>query len=233
MTNIEFTSKIDVTLVNWSGRDQGIINAARVSTQGADSLESRESEGLIDYLMRNRHGSPFEHNLMTFMVTAPIFVWREHHRHRVGFSYNEESGRYKELEPVFYVPEVAREQVGKPGHYVITDSDDEALTKTMVTNVKRVSEIAYRNYQDMLKTGVAREVARMVLPLNIMTTCVVTCNARSLMHFLSLRVDAADATYTTKPQLEIQMVAEQYENHFSRLYPLTWQAFVKNGRVAP
>jgi thymidylate synthase (FAD) len=233
MAGEQFTSKIDVSLVKWCGRDGDIIQAARVSTQGMDAMHGSAGMGLIDYLMRNRHGSPFEHGLMTFMVTAPIFVWREHHRHRIGFSYNEESGRYKELEPNFYVPEVAREQIGKPGHYTIMDTEDENLSKAMRCTLRVASVKAYAAYTDMLKAGIAREVARMVLPVNIMSTCFVTCNPRSLMSFLSLRVDSPDASFTSKPQREIQMLAEQYEHHFSRLYPLTWQAFIKNGRVAP
>lgn len=233
MAGVTFTSQVDVSLVNWVGRDGDIIKAARVSTQGADSIMAGEATGLIDYLMKNRHGSPFEHNSMTLMVTAPIFVWREHHRHRVGFSYNEESGRYKELEPVFYVPEIAREQVGKPGHYTITDTEDPKQTKYMRDVLTNASQLAYARYKSMLERGIAREVARMCLPVNIMSTCFVTCNARSLMNFLGLRVDSAQATYPTKPQREIQMVAEQYEHHFSRLFPITWKAFVNNGRVAP
>lgn len=233
MAGITLTSKVDVSLVKFSGRDLDIIKAAQVSTQGAESLTGGTSTGLIDYLMRNRHGSPFEHGLMTFVVTAPIFVWREHHRHRVGFSYNEESARYRELEPVFYVPEKAREQVGKPGHYLITDTDDEDQNAAMRDSIKHASTEGYKEYRHMLDMGIAREVARMVLPVNIMSTCFVTCNPRSLMNFLSLRVDSADSQFVSKPQREIQMVAEQYENHFSRLYPITWQAFVKNGRVAP
>lgn len=233
MAGVTFTSKIDVSLLKWNGRDIDVIRAAQVSTQGADSLMGGTSAGLIDYLVRNRHGSPFEHGSMTFLVRAPIFVWREHHRHRVGFSYNEESARYRELEGVFYIPETAREQIGKPGHYTITDTGNPDLTNYMQSEMRIQSDRAYAAYQKMLGSGVAREMARMVLPVNIMSSCFVTCNARSMMNFLSLRVDSADARYVSKPQREIQMVAEQYENHFSRLYPLTWQSFVKNGRVAP
>lgn len=232
MTDIEYTNKIDVTLVKWMGRDGDIVQAARVSTQGAEA--GKESgAGLIDYLMKNRHGSPFEHGAMTFLVTAPIFVWREHHRHRIGFSYNEESGRYKELEPRFYVPRVARTQVGKPGHYDIVESDDVELTRLMASHIEQANRLAYDNYRDMLSAGVAREVARMCLPVNIMSSCFVTCNPRSLMSFLSLRTHRPDATFPSKPQAEIELLAEGYEAHFSRLYPLTWASFGKNGRVAP
>ncbi len=231
---LNFTSQIDVSLVDWTGNDLSIIKAAKVSTIGDASLGVNDaSKGLIKYLMENRHGSPFEHAMMTFFVRAPIFVWREHHRHRVGFSYNEESGRYKELNPDFYIPERARVQTGKPGHYNIVDSDEVAKTSVMFGAIRNATRQAWGGYRAMLSIGIAREVARMCLPVNIMSSCYVTCNPRSLMNFLSLRVDSAEATYASKPQREIQMVAEQYEHHFSRLFPVTWEAFCKAGRVAP
>ena len=105
---IEFTSSMSVELVELAGSDQGICRAARVSTLGVDSYNTDESAGLIKFLLTNRHGSPFEHGMFTFRISAPIFVWREFMRHRIGFSYNEESGRYKKLEPKFYVPGISR-----------------------------------------------------------------------------------------------------------------------------
>jgi thymidylate synthase (FAD) len=104
-----FRSDVTVDLVRSAAQDADVLFAARVSTQGEGSLDQVgadpvSSKGLINYLMRDRHGSPFEHNSMTFYVQAPIFVFREFMRHRIGFSYNEESGRYRELQPVFYVP---------------------------------------------------------------------------------------------------------------------------------
>ncbi len=221
-----FTNKVEVSLIDWMGRDGDIVNAARVSTKGAASLGMNEgARGLISYLMRNRHGTPFEHGAMKFLVTAPLFVWREHHRHRIGFSYNEESGRYKQLDPVFYVPEFARTQEGKPGHYKMTDSPGD-LTALMEHELEYIATYAYESYDKMLKAGIAREVARMCLPVNIVSSCYVTCNPRSLMHFLGLR-NAGEA------QHEIRAVAQQYEAHFARLYPETHKAFIEGGRVAP
>ena len=119
----EFRSDVTVELVKASARDEDVVFAARVSTKGEQSLgdveaEALRSAGLIKYLMRDRHGSPFEHNSLTFFVQAPIFVFREFQRHRIA-SYNEESGRYRQLRPVFYVParERALQQIGKAGHY--------------------------------------------------------------------------------------------------------------------
>ena len=116
---ISFRSDVTVELVKHSAGDADVLWAARVSTKGDQSAvdvnaDSAASAGLINYLMRDRHGSPFEHSVFTFFVQAPIFMWREHFRHRMA-SYNEESGRYKVLEPIFYTPSPKRKliQVGK------------------------------------------------------------------------------------------------------------------------
>ncbi|MDP2013819.1 MAG: FAD-dependent thymidylate synthase, partial [Actinomycetota bacterium] len=128
---LTFRSDITVELVRDSANDADVVFAARVSTAGEQSLDDVDadagsSKGLINFLMRERHGSPFEHNSMTFFVQAPIFVWREHMRHRMA-SYNEESGRYRELKPVFYVPARDRQlvQIGKTGAYEFLDGSDE------------------------------------------------------------------------------------------------------------
>ena len=235
---IVFRSDVTVELVRASASDADVIFAARVSTAGEQSLEdvgadAGRSQGLINYLMRERHGSPFEHNSMTFFVQAPIFVWREHMRHRIA-SYNEESGRYRELRPVFYVPNRDRAviQVGKTGAYEFLPGD-EAQYGLIEKGMRAACTQAYEAYQRMLDAGIAREVARMVLPVSIYSSAYVTVNARSLMNFLSLRRKADDSHFPSYPQREIEMVAERYEEEFERLMPLTHAAFVANGRVAP
>jgi thymidylate synthase (FAD) len=208
-----------------------------VSTQGGETRFNEASErdaGLINFLMRDRHGSPFEHTSFTFYIEAPIFVVREFIRHRAGWSYNEESGRYKELEPVFYVPADGRplRQVGNPGSYEFIQGDYKQ--KSAVSgDLKRVSVEAYMTYKRLLDLGVAREVARMVLPVNIYTSFYATCNARSLMHFLSLRTQNEKARFPSFPQEEIRMVADQMEAVFAAYMPLTHAAYEKHGRVAP
>lgn len=236
--DIEFRSDVTVELVRSSASDADVIFAARVSTVGEQSLadvdaDPERSVGLINYLMRDRHGSPFEHNSMTFFVQAPIFVWREHMRHRIA-SYNEESGRYRELRPVFYVPASDRNvvQVGKPGAYDFLPGTAEQL-QLIDSSMKRSCTQAYESYQEMLDAGVAREVARMVLPVSIYSSAYVTLNARSLMNFLSLRMKVEGSTFPSYPQREIELVAERYEQEWSRLMPLTHAAFVASGRVAP
>ena len=235
---IEFRSDITVELVRANASDADVVFAARVSTVGEQSLEDvdadpQRSVGLINYLMRDRHGSPFEHNSMTFFVKAPIFVWREHMRHRIA-SYNEESGRYRELLPVFYVPSHERPlvQSGKPGAYEFhpgTPAQSELVERT----IQESCTAAYSGYLEMLEAGVAREVARMVLPVTIYSSAYVTMNARALMNFLSLRRKVEGSHFASYPQREIEMVAEVYEDHFAELMPLTHSAFNEHGRVAP
>ncbi len=206
--------------------------AARVST-GAGSSTPEKDAGLINYLMRDRHGSPFEHNAFTFYIEAPIFVFREFQRHRIA-SYNEESGRYKELKPVFYVPDLERPlvQVGKPGAYEFEEGTHFQYA-TVVAGVQGTCSQAWADYQSMLNAEVAREVARIVLPLNIYSSMYVTMNARALMNFLSLRTSREGTHFPSFPQREIEMVAEQMETFFAEQMPLTYEAFNKNGRVAP
>jgi thymidylate synthase (FAD) len=237
VTDYEFSSDISVELIQHMGNDLSVVMAARVSTLGADAgaqASDDRGNGLINFLMRDRHGSPFEHNAMTFRVTAPIFVWREHHRHRIGWSYNEESGRYKQLDPKFYVPDEHRNlvQKGKTGHYQFVPGDSVQFTM-LESGLRNSGADAYRTYEHLLDRGIAREVARMCLPVNIYSTCYTTCNARSLLAFLSLRTKDEASTFPSFPQREIEMVAEQYEAIFADLFPVTHASFVANGRVAP
>ncbi|MCX4577891.1 FAD-dependent thymidylate synthase [Streptomyces sp. NBC_01571] len=236
---IDLRSDVTVELVKHSAADSDVLFAARVSTVGEQSLDEMDkdperSKGLINYLMRDRHGSPFEHNSMTFFISAPIFVFREFMRHRVGWSYNEESGRYRELQPVFYVPDESRKlvQQGRPGKYVFVEGTEEQ--RELVAGAMEDSYLAsYRTYQEMLAAGVAREVARAVLPVGLFSSMYATCNARSLMHFLGLRTQHELAKVPSFPQREIEMVGEKMEAEWARLMPLTYAAFNANGRVAP
>jgi thymidylate synthase (FAD) len=238
MDEINFREDMTVELVKASASDSDVVWAARVSTAGENSLEdvdadSSRSEGLINYLARERHGSPFEHTSMTFFVSAPIFVFREFMRHRIA-SYNEESGRYRELRPNFYIPSRERKlvQIGKAGAYTFVEGTPEQYELT-VNAIKESCILAYANYQKMLEAGVAREVARAVLPVTLYSSMYVTMNARALMNFLSLRTAREGSHFPSYPQREIEMVAEKMEEHFSNLMPLTYSAFQKSGRVAP
>ena len=235
---IVFKDDVTVELVKASASDADVVWAARVSTAGDKSLESvgttsDRDAGLINYLARERHGSPFEHTSMTFFISAPIFVFREFMRHRIA-SYNEESGRYRELRPVFYIPSKDRKlvQIGKTGAYEFIEGTPEQY-ELVVKSIKESSIFAYEKYQEMLKAGVAREVARAVLPVTLFSSMYVTMNARALMNFLSLRTAHEGSHFPSYPQREIEMVAEKMEKYFAELMPLTYAAFNKSGRVSP
>lgn len=116
--------------------------------------------------------------------------------------------------------------------YIMLEADDD-LYAAVKWELKRISRAAYVAYEGLLDRGVVREVARMCLPVNLMSTCIVTMNARALMNFLSLRVKDDAAAYPSNPQWEINQVALEYERHFERLAPITYEAFIQNGRVAP
>ena len=205
--------------------DLAVANGARVSfNQAAQELSERD-EGLIRYLMRDHHGSPFEHGYFRFLVKAPIFVVREHHRHRAGHSYNEWSGRYSKMQAEFYIPENVRSQVGKPGAYRFEPVDAE--TKELARReIETQSNDAFEAYERMLEAGIAKEVARSVLPLNMYTTYYWSCNPRSLMHFCSLR-------NSEFAQYEIREYAKAAESFLAQAMPVTHAAFVANDRTAP
>ncbi|MDH6624227.1 flavin-dependent thymidylate synthase [Streptomyces sp. LBL] len=149
-------------------------------------------------------------------------------------SYNEESGRYRELQPVFYVPGEDRKlvQQGRPGRYEFVPGT-EAQQAIVERSMQESYVQAYERYQEMLAAGVAREVARAVLPVGLFSSMYATCNARSLMHFLGLRTQHELAKVRSFPQREIEMVGEKMEAEWAKLMPLTHAAFNANGRVAP
>jgi thymidylate synthase (FAD) len=206
--------------------DLSVVNAARVSFGArVDEMDDRNA-GLVRFLMRERHGTPFEHNFFRFHIKAPLFVTREWQRHRVG-SFNERSGRYSELPDEFYVPAAGdvRTQVGKPGAYTFEPLPD-AVTAQVREGIAASYAESYRRYQELLAADVAKEVARSVLPVGLYTEFYWSVNARSLMNFLSLR-NAPTA------QHEIRVYAEAAERHFAEAMPVTHAAFVEQGRTAP
>lgn len=235
---IRFSYSSRVEFVDGHGDDSSVIRAMLVSTK-ADQLpvDADADRGRVGFLMKNRHGSPFEHNSMTFRVTAPIAVFREWHRHRIGWSYNEQSGRYTEFEPHFYVPPSDRPMVqfGKPGAYEFGPMEPNTYMLVRDSMMDSFGDSWYA-YQDLLGMGAAKEVARAVLPVYVMSTMYATCNARSLMAFLSLRRKKnieEETTFPSFPMFEIDDCAEQMERVFGERFPLTYEAFKSNGWVAP
>ena len=206
--------------------DLSVVNGARVSFARKKDDMDESDEGLIRFLMRDRHGTPFEHNSFRFHIRCPIFVAREWMRHRVG-SFNEFSMRYAKATDDFYVPEPedVRTQVGKPGAYTFEPVDPE-LAERMREELRAVYDAAFETYERLVEAGVARELARCVMPVGAYTEFYWTINARSLMNFVSLR--AAETA-----QREIRRYAEAVELFFAEHMPVTHAAFVANDRIAP
>ena len=206
--------------------DLSVVNAARVSFARRKEEMDESDEGLIRFLMRDRHGTPFEHNAFRFHIRCPIFVAREWFRHRVG-SFNEFSMRYARATDDFYLPEHedVRTQVGKPGAYSFEPVDDE-LAERAREELQAVYETAYATYERLVEAGVARELARSVLPVGAYTEFFWTVNARALMNFVSLRNHE-------NAQREIRRYAEAVETFLAEKMPITHAAFAASGRVAP
>lgn len=242
---MKLTSEITVRLIDHMGDDARLAMAAWVSTSAEDGMRRAvekpdDVKGVLSYLMKHRHGTPFEHGTMTFFVHAPIFVWREWHRHRIGFSYNEESGRYKTLDPVFYVPDRERPmfkvdawKAGRPKFTTIATSEEESHYDALCQNLRNSYRVSYDAYLANLGMGIDPGLARDCLPVGIYSSCWVTCNPRSLMAFLSLRTHEPDAKQVSYPLWEIDVAARKCEELFAAHWPITHAAFVQNGRVAP
>lgn len=226
-TTPQFRSDIVVQLIDWMGGDHRAVQAARVSTKGANSLgEQVGGEGLINYLMRDTHTVPFEHTVFTFYIEAPIFVTRQLLKHRMS-SISEESGRYKELGPVFYIEPRERKivQVGKTGDYQFVDGGDE-LYEFSVAEDKQAAVEDWERYQRKLDAGISKESARKNLPVNLYSSMYITVNAHSLMNILKLRTSDTGS----HPQYEVEQVGKQIEAIWAELSPVTYKAFQKHIR---
>ena len=206
-----------VRLVETMGGDAGVVEAARVSYAGTAKGDERDKK-LIAYLLKHQHLTPFEHALFKFHVKCPIFVARQWFRHRFA-AYNEVSFRYTQTKDDFYFPEAWRAQdvKNKQGSVHAAALDHAALS----AEFKAAVDQSFKTYEGMIAAGVAREMARMVLPVNLYTEFYWTVNARSLMNFLSLRADG-------HAQAEIQRYAEALAEVFAQSCPWTWEAFLAN-----
>lgn len=216
---MEFVDKSTVELVKHNASDVDVAYAAWVSNFG-DKRERDTSDltKLINFLYSNRHMSPFEHGSFTFFIDTPIFVAREFMRHRT-WSYNETSGRYKMLDPRFYLAPADRPliQAGRIGHYTFVPGTEDQY-KAVKKWTKRSYRLSWLMYRCMLRIGVAKEVARNVLPVGTMTQFYATANPRNVMQFLQLRNDPAALK-------EIRDVAVEIEKAFAEAMPLTYAAY--------
>lgn len=208
----------ELTLVDFMGSDLSVVQGARISNGAAlPDWRGAPDERLIRFLAENGHMSPFEHAVFKFYVKCPIFVAREWQRHRT-FSYNERSGRYKEFEAEFYSPEHVR--VPDPANKqssIEVDSSPGLPEWWVLSRLQGVYDLAWNNYQSMLKAGVAREMARMVLPVATYTEFIVTGNLRNWMHFLELR-NSPEAQY------EIRVYAQAIAEILKEKMPLSYDA---------
>ena len=216
MTDINFRSDMRVAYVDHMGNDKRIAQAARVST-GNDQSD-RPHEGLVRRLWQDQHTSTFEHNTLTVRVEVPIFVAREWMRHRTQ-AFNEISGRYSEMEPIFYVPGEDRPlvQTGKAMDY--RREAGSPILRAVTDRLMRIAgKGAWRLYEYMLRKGVAREVARNVLPVSLYTRFYATANLRNWLHFVELRTDETALW-------EIRQAALMVEGLISGLWPVAHGAY--------
>jgi thymidylate synthase (FAD) len=242
MKEIQFTSEITVEPIQQTGSDDLLARAAWVSTgkdqdtpQG-EPINPDRVEKCLKFLMKHRHGTPFEHGSLTVRVHAPIKVWREWHRHRIGWSYNETSGRYKDLEPIFYIPPRDRPAIRPDGFKSARPAFDVATEQeyqVMVDALREGYTHSYRLYEKLLELQVDRGLARDVLGVGIYSACYCTANPRSIMSFLELRTNRDDAKRPSKPLWEIETAAKKLEVIFAKYWPITYRLWEENGRMAP
>lgn len=217
-----FDSDMHVELIDSMGNDNTICQAARVST-GNDVAGFKESKGLINYLWREGHTSPFEHVTATFRVEVPLFIRTQMIRHRT-FSYNEISGRYSELDPKFWLPDVDRPLLNNgSGAYPDLqqhENHDEVMDNTGHV-IETASRLALNMYHELLEDGVATEVARAVLPQNMYTSFYMSGNLKNFLDFIDKRI-------VQNAQEEIRDVALALGQHFDKIVPLAMEAWKEN-----
>lgn len=206
--------------VDHLGSDQRICESARISYKAPSKGEEQDKK-LIFYLWKNRHTSPFEMAKITLNIKMPIFVMRQYVRHRMQ-NLNEVSARYTELPKEFYVPEEWRVQdvKNKQGSVDANLAKDAEWQRRQTNRLLRVCDLAYETYEEMLLDGVAREMARMVLPINIYTEIYTTWDVSNLIKFIVLRDDK-------HAQSEIQEYAQAMKVIGKELFPFTFQAYEK------
>jgi thymidylate synthase (FAD) len=212
-----------VRYIDHLGDDLRIVETARISYKSPSKGEEADKK-LLMYLHKNRHTSPFESCSITFNIKMPIFCMRQFVRHRT-FRLNEWSGRYSELADEFYMPQKWRIQdtKNKQGSLELTGAtESEDFWHSHNTSIaESVFKSAYAGYQELLSRGVAKELARIVLPVSMFTEIYVSCDVHNLMHFLNLRQDP-------HAQLEIREVADAMASIFKELYPWSYEAHIKH-----
>ena len=230
MTNEYYHEVLDfgeIELISCMASDLDVVNAAKVSFSSYKKEIDESCVGLINFLMKNKHATPFEHSMFKFRIKAPIFVTREWMRHRWS-SFNEMSMRYHQPENIdYYTPsyDKIRKQIGKPGAYSFEEISDPEIKDAFYSIFQQTILQADEAYYKLIELGVAKEIARCVLPVSQYTEFIWTVNARSLLNFISLRNDK-------NAQYEINEYAKAIEKIFSKKMPITYEAFIKSDRIA-
>ena len=217
----------EIELLDCMASDVDVVNAAKVSFATYVKELDESSIGLIKYLMRNKHATPFEHCIFKFRIKAPIFVTREWMRHRWS-SFNEMSMRYYQPESIdYYTPAYnkIRKQIGKPGAYTFEEISDPEIKDAFYSIFQQTILQADEAYYKLIELGVAKEIARCVLPVTQYTEFIWTVNARSLINFISLRND-------NNAQYEINEYAKIIEDVFQQKMPISHEAFIESGRIS-
>ena len=210
-----------VRLVDYFGGDQRIVQSARVS-YGEGTKSVSQDGALIDYLLRHQHTSPFEQVVMTFHVKMPIFVARQWVRHRTG-RMNEVSGRYSIMKDEFYVP--AEDKVSpqstdnKQGR--ATEAFDKETADKIINQVEEGQKQAYESYNELIDSGLAREIARINLPLSLYTEFYWEMDLHNLFHFLKLRLDS-------HAQYEIRVYAQVILEMCRKVAPMATESFINH-----
>lgn len=215
-----------VRLIDWMGDDQRIVEAARISYKSPSKGEGQDKK-LLAYLYKHKHTSPFEMAKITLNIKMPIFVMRQYVRHRMQ-NLNEVSARYTELPNEFYVPTAWRKQDTKNKQGSLNDGDwnpdvfcpIEEVKETASELLKQHCDLSYQLYQNLLDEGIAREMARMVLPVNIYTEIYACWDLKNLLHFITLRDDS-------HAQAEIQEYGKAIKEILKELFPWTMEAYEK------
>ncbi|MDJ0625893.1 MAG: FAD-dependent thymidylate synthase [Candidatus Caenarcaniphilales bacterium] len=213
-----------VALIQQNGNDAMIVNSARVSFGKQIREVGEKDKKLLRFLLEHHHGTPLEHTSLTYLVKCPLFVARQWHRHRVGISINEISGRYVEVTDEFYIPNEFRNQ-SKSNRQASIDSEFSTNQyQECRATYKGIVDESYKSYLKLLENGVAREQARGILPQCTYTQFYWTCNLRSLFHFVKLR-DHQDA------QWEIQQYAKVMLAQAKEFFPDTINIWEDLGRT--
>ena len=213
-------SDISVELLDFMGSDSTVVDTARVSfNKTSDKYSDNQNERLIKYLSEHNHWSPFAHEFLQFRIKAPIFVARQLVKHQIGLSWNEVSRRYVDTSPEFYMPVSWRERAlnKKQGSKDIAVDNSDEITDKFLEKLEDISKF----YDEMIISGVAPELARIVLPQTMQTEWIWSGSLYAFARICNLRLDP-------HAQYETRIVAEQISKYAKDIFPISWKYLVES-----